>query len=79
MHYEKIKRRCGHEETIGIAGGYGDMTDISKERAKEMIDNYEQTTANNIKEAEAKLCIDCLMALSHDDRKKEMQVNGIKP
>ena len=73
MIFKNINRRCGHEEKIGIAGGYGDMTGISKERAKEMIDNHEETTAKNTREAESKLCVECFMQLSPEERGKEME------
>lgn len=73
MHFQRIKRRCGHEEQVGFAGGYGDMTDISKEKTKEMIDDYDEATAKSLREAEAKLCVDCFMKLSPTERWKEFE------
>ncbi len=66
MIFKNIKRRCGHEEQIGIAGYCGQVEDIDNLRDK-------QTVWDNIKDAESKLCLPCLKNLSHEERKKEVQ------
>lgn len=64
MIFKDIKRRCGHEEQIGIAGFSGELHNIPTKFQHEVMDN--------IKSAESKLCLPCLKALSKEAQREEM-------
>jgi hypothetical protein len=66
----EIERKCGHKETIGIGGAYGDMTGISEERVREMMSEYESETEKSIQWQKDKLCFPCFEALSHEGKQK---------
>lgn len=72
MIFDNITRRCGHEEQIGFAGSFGDMTGISDERAAIMTDQYDKSVERAINKAKRKLCHSCLKQLSEEAIRKEL-------
>lgn len=68
MIYMKIKRKCGHEEQIGVAGFSGNFNNIPEQ--------FKDACVIGVMEQEAKVCLPCFNKLPYK-RKQELLKEAI--